>query len=427
MAKPSGSVCNLDCEYCFYLEKEKLYPERNEQWRMDDETLETFIKQQIEAQDADQVDIAWQGGEPTLLGIDFYRKAVAYCDKYAQGKSVQHAFQTNGVLINDAWCEFFKQHNFLIGISIDGPAELHDAYRVNRAGKGSHAKVMQGIACLKKHGVPFNTLSVVNNLNAKHPKAVYQFLKNIGSQHMQFIPLVERQSKQVDAAGLHLIHPDQDLEAKVTPWSVPSWQFGEFLNQIFDVWVKADVGRIFIQMFDSTLANWCGQPGGICTFSETCGHSLALEANGDLYSCDHFVYPEYKLGNIHETPIRTLNSSDMANKFGQDKQSRLTPDCKQCKFKFACQGGCPKQRFILSPSSFAQHNYLCKGYLHFFTHTAPAMATMRDLIHQRRSPGEIMLHGRAQQQQRATMVNVGRNTPCPCNSGKKFKRCCGNV
>lgn len=430
MAKPSGSICNLDCEYCFYLEKEKLYPERNKNWKMDDATLEAFIKQQIEAQDGEHVDIAWQGGEPTLMGIDFYKKAVEYSKKYANGKQIHHGFQTNGILINDEWSEFFKLNNFLIGISVDGPAELHDAYRVNRSGKGTHEKVMQGIACLKKHGVPFNTLTVVNNLNAQQPKTVYRFLKSIGSEYMQFIPLVERRTQQGDDNTLQLIHPDQDLESSVTSWSVPSWQYGEFLNQIFDDWLIADVGRIYVQTFDSTLANWCGQPSGICIFSPTCGNALALEANGDLYSCDHYVYPEYKLGNIHDISIRDLNRSDSAVEFGQDKLTRLTPDCQACEFKFACHGGCPKHRFTLSPKAFPHHNYLCKGYFHFFSHSAPYMAAMRDLIKQNRAPAEIMglVHQHKQQQSTTAHLgaqNVGRNDKCPCGSGKKFKRCCG--
>lgn len=428
MAKPSGSVCNLDCKYCFYLEKEKLYPDRNENWKMDDASLEAFIKQQIEAQDGEHVDIAWQGGEPTLMGIDFYRKAVAFSNKYANGKSVHHAFQTNGILINDEWAKFFKQHHFLIGISIDGPAELHDAYRVTRSGSGTHEKVMQGISYLKKHAVDFNTLTVINNLNAKHPEAVYTFLKSIGSRYMQFIPLVERQTHQNDQHQLQLIHPDQDLESKVTSWSVPSWQYGEFLNQIFDRWVVSDIGHIYIQTFDSTLASWCGQPSGLCVTSPTCGNAFALEANGDLYCCDHFVYPEFKLGNIHNISIRELNHSEMANKFGQDKLTRLTPDCQTCEFRFACHGGCPKHRFTLSPKSFPHHNYLCRGYLHFFEHTAPYMAAMRDLINQKRSPAELMSMIRSQRRaaiHQSGKATIGRNALCLCGSNKKFKHCCG--
>jgi uncharacterized protein len=429
MAKPSGFVCNLDCKYCFYLEKEKLYPERNQNWKMEEATLEQFIKQQIDAQQGSDVDIAWQGGEPTLMGIEFYQKAIEFSDKHRGTKTVHHAFQTNGILLDDKWCEFFKQHNFLIGISIDGPAELHDAYRVTRSGKATHAKVMQGIHLLKKHDIPFNTLTVINDINARQPLAVYQFLKQIGSKYMQFIPLVEQQANNTDADQLTLIHPDSPLESNVTSWSVPAWQYGEFLNQIFDQWVRKDVGTIFIQTFDSTLANWCKQPGGVCIFAPTCGNALALEANGDLYSCDHYVYPEYKLGNIHEISIKEMNQSEQAIDFGQAKKTRLTPDCQSCEYRFACHGGCPKHRFITSKSGAPHHNYLCEGYLHFFQHTASYMAAMRDLVSAGRPATEVMWmihqHELSNQAKANGQSKVGRNDPCPCGSNKKFKQCCG--
>jgi uncharacterized protein len=429
MAKPSGFVCNLDCKYCFYLEKEKLYPDRNENWKMDDETLELFVKQQIDAQQGNDVDIAWQGGEPTLLGIEFYRKAVAYADKHRGAKKVHFAFQTNGILLDDDWCEFFKQHNFLIGISIDGPADLHDAYRVTRSGKPTHGKVMAAIKLLIKHQIEFNTLTVINNLNARHPLAVYQFLKQIGSKYMQFIPLVEQVSNEINDNELTLIHPDSLQKASVTSWSVPAWQYGEFLNKVFDEWVRKDVSNVFIQTFDTTLANWCEQPGGICIFSPTCGSALALEANGDLYSCDHYVYPEYKLGNIHEISIKEMNQSEQAIEFGQAKKTRLTPECQTCEFRFACHGGCPKHRFIESDSGASHHNYLCEGYLHFFRHTAPYMATMRDLINSGRAANDVMFLIHQQEMksnsQNAKAKKIGRNDPCHCGSGKKFKQCCG--
>ncbi len=429
MAKPSGFVCNLDCKYCFYLEKEKLYPERNENWKMDDETLELFVKQQIDAQQGPDVDIAWQGGEPTLMGIAFYQKAIQFVDKHKGDKRVHHAFQTNGILIDDDWCEFFKRHNFLIGLSIDGPAELHDAYRVTRSGKATHEKVMRAIKRLIHHDIAFNTLTVVNDINARHPKEVYHFLKAIGSKFMQFIPLVEQQTKTTNPDQLTLIHPDSPLESNVTSWSVPAWQYGEFLNQIFDEWVRKDVGTVFIQTFDTAVANWCKQPGGLCIFSPTCGTALALEANGDLYSCDHYVYPEYKLGNIHEISIKEMNQSDQAIAFGQSKKSRLTPECKTCEFRFACHGGCPKHRFISSESGAPNHNYLCDGYLHFFKHTAPYMATMRDLVESGRPASDIMWQVHQHEIQLKSNVSstakVGRNDPCPCGSNKKYKQCCG--
>ncbi|WP_087024010.1 anaerobic sulfatase maturase [Thaumasiovibrio subtropicus] len=426
MAKPSGSVCNIDCHYCFYLEKEKLYPDRQAQWRMSDETLETYVRQQIEAQPGPHVEFAWQGGEPTLMGLPFYERVIALCEKYGKGKTIQHAFQTNAILLNDDWCQFFAKHNFLIGVSIDGPAELHDHYRVTRSGKPTHEKVMAGIVCLKKHGVAFNTLTVINSVNVKHPKALYQFLTEIGSTFLQFIPLVEREAKQQDTSALSLVLPGESM-ATVTDWSVPSWQYGEFLNQVFDVWVRRDVGRVFVQMFDTTLASWCGQPSGVCVFSETCGHAFALEANGDLYSCDHYVYPEYLLGNIHQISIKELNEGDAAHQFGQDKRNTLTPDCQRCDFRFACHGGCPKHRFDVSPSGFPNHNYFCQGYKHFFKHSAPYMAKMRELLEQGRQAADIMLLVAQADRQRAqqTRQAAGRNAPCPCGSGKKHKRCCG--
>ncbi|MCG7585604.1 anaerobic sulfatase maturase, partial [Photobacterium sp. OFAV2-7] len=327
MAKPSSSVCNLDCDYCFYLEKENLYPERKKNWRMSDETMEAYIRQNIEAQDTVDVDFSWQGGEPTLLGLDFFKKAVELQQKYKKNHRIHNAFQTNGVLIDEEWCKFFKEHNFLIGISIDGPAELHDNYRVNRAGRPTHAKVMESIALMKKYGVEFNTLTVVNNENVKYPEKVYDFLTSIGSTFLQFIPLVERKAAQVTEDGLQLVNPNYDQEATVTPWSVPSKEYGEFLNRIFDRWIKKDVGRIFVNIFDNTLATWCKEPANLCTFSETCGHAFALEANGDLYNCDHFVYPEHLIGNIHDTSIRELNQDDKAITFGQGKKDNLTKQC----------------------------------------------------------------------------------------------------
>ncbi|RKF13727.1 anaerobic sulfatase maturase [Alginatibacterium sediminis] len=423
MAKPSGSICNIDCHYCFYLEKEKLYPERNSNWQMSDETLELYIKQQIEAQPGDEVDFAWQGGEPTLLGIDFYRKAVSFCKRYGSHKNIRHAFQTNAILLNDEWCTFLKENDFLVGVSIDGPEHLHDHYRVTSSGKATHAKVMQGISLLKKHNVEFNTLTVISDNNAKHAKEVYEFLIEIGSRYLQFIPLVEREIATNNENELRLVEPGNSL-ASLTPWSVPSWQYGEFLNQVFDIWIQRDVGRIFVQTFDSTLASWLGQNAGICIFAETCGHALALEANGDLYNCDHFVYPDHKLGNIHDVSIYEMNNGDKAVQFGLDKKDSLTEDCKQCEFRFACHGGCPKHRFAVSKSGKPNHNYFCEGYKHYFAHTSVRMKQMGQLLQQQRPAAQIMDHIRAQKQQ-SLKASPGRNDPCPCGSSLKFKKCCG--
>lgn len=429
MAKPTGSVCNLDCSYCFYLEKHQLYPERQTNWRMSDDTLSSYIKQTIEAQSNNHVQFTWQGGEPTMMGLAFFEKAMQLCEQYGKGKKLEHTFQTNGILLNDAWCEFFKKHHFLVGVSIDGPQDLHDAYRVTRSGKQTHAQVMQGIEFLKKHGVEFNTLTVVNNENVKHPKRVYQHLKEIGSTYIQFIPLVERTKQTCSQTDLKLVLPDEPL-AEVTSWSVPSQAYGEFLCDIFDVWVRKDVGSIFVNMFDSTLSAWCGQQSGMCHFTERCGHAFALEANGDLYNCDHYVYPEHCLGNIHHKSISECNNSQQAIEFGLQKQTTLTPDCKKCPFQFACNGGCPKHRFERSSSGHPGHNYFCQGYRKFFEYSAQYMKEMRRLLSVGRFADEIMW-ALAYQDVKLTAVvskssvTIGRNQSCSCGSGIKYKHCCG--
>ncbi|WP_087018310.1 anaerobic sulfatase maturase [Thaumasiovibrio subtropicus] len=423
MAKPSSAVCNLSCDYCFYLEKENLYPERKTRWKMSDETLELYVKQYIEAHDTQEVEFAWQGGEPTLMGLDFFRQAVALQEKYKGTKTIRNAFQTNGLLIDDAWCEFFKQHQFLIGISIDGPAKFHDHYRVSRSGATSHEKVMAAISLMKKHGVEFNTLTVLNNENVQHPEEVYDFLVGIGSQFLQFIPIVERCAQEATEDGLYLISPEHDQTAKVTKWSVPAAAYGEFLNRVFDRWVQKDVGRIFVNTFDATLAAWCNEAPGICVQSETCGRAFALESNGDLYNCDHFVYPEHRLGNLHDTTIREMNQLEAATEFGMAKKTSLTKQCQSCEFRFACHGGCPKHRFNVASTGEPGHSYFCAGYKAFFAHTAAKMQQMRDLL-QRGRPASDIIYLQLQQQMTATQFSVGRNSPCPCGSGKKYKRCC---
>ncbi|WP_264876515.1 anaerobic sulfatase maturase [Vibrio agarivorans] len=419
MAKPSGSVCNIDCEYCFYLEKEKLYPERQKNWRMNEETLEVFIQQYIEAQSGDNVQFAWQGGEPTLLGIDFYKKVIELCEKYGSHKTISHAFQTNGIVINDEWCELFKNNNFLIGVSIDGPEDLHDAYRTTTSGRGTHDKVIKAIKLLKQHNVEFNTLTVVNDKNVKHPLRTYQYLKSIGSNFIQFIPLVEREASDVNNEDTWLVNPDEK-HGKVTKWSVKPGEYGEFLNEIFDYWVKNDVGQVFVQQFDATLSTWVGQPSPICVFAPRCGHAFAVEANGDLYQCDHYVYPEYKLGNIHSTDITTMNNSEEAIEFGMNKSQLLNSKCQSCRYRFACHGGCPKHRFLPGPNGKLDHNFLCEGYYRFFDHSQHAMAMMAKLIKNGQSPALIM-HYQTEQQ---ANQKVSRNALCPCGSGNKYKRCC---
>ncbi len=421
MAKPTGSVCNIDCTYCFYLEKEALYPERNKNWRMTDETLETYIQQHIAAQRGDHVLFAWQGGEPTMMGLDFFRRVVALCAKYANGKKIEHALQTNGIVLNDEWASFFAENQFLIGLSIDGPAHLHNQYRVNRAGKGTHEQVVAAMALLKAHNVAFNTLTVVGKHNVGHAREVYDFLLAAGSRHMQFIPLVERMSTE-ESSVLNLVLPGESA-ATLAPWTVPSWQFGEFLNQIFDIWIQRDVEHVSVQMFDVALAAWTGQPPVLCVHSETCGHAFALESNGDLYNCDHFVYPEHLLGNIHQQSIEEMNNSEQANAFGLAKRETLTPDCRRCDYRFACHGGCPKHRFAVSPTGHPGHNYLCAGYKHFFQHVTRYMNVWRELMANGYPPAAIMQW--VAQERSAAAQAVNRNDPCPCGSGKKYKKCCG--
>ena len=340
MAKPSGPICNLDCEYCFYLEKEKLYPENNN-FMMGDNVLEAFIKQKIKGQDISTVSFVWQGGEPTLLGVDYFRKVVEYQRKYADGKKIENGFQTNGILLDDEWCSFFSQNNFLVGISIDGPQALHDKYRVHKGGQPTFEKVVNGINILKKHKVEFNTLTVVNRVNSYFPIEVYNFLKDTGSRYMQFIPVVERISEK---ENLQLVLPDFSGDARVTDWSVEAEQYGNFLCKIFDEWVRRDVGEYFIQIFDVALESHLGIQQSLCVFNETCGKALAIEHNGDIYSCDHYVYPENKLGNIIDRPLESMVYSKQQIEFGQNKKNNLPKYCRNCKVKYACNGECPKHR-----------------------------------------------------------------------------------
>ncbi len=425
MAKPSGAICNIDCKYCFYLEKEKLYPDIQKNWRMDDETLEHYVSQYIQAQDVPEVNFAWQGGEPTLLGVEFYRRAVELQRKYANGKTVFNAFQTNGILLDDEWGEFLAKNRFLIGISIDGPRELHDRFRVDKGQKPTFDRVMAGLETLKRHEVEFNTLTVLQNHNADFPIEVYGFLKEIGSRFMQFIPIVERMALQPESDGLIMIGPDFDGRAQVSDWSVGSAQYGKFLCKVFDDWVRNDVGQYFVQIFDVALQSWMGMDPSLCIFAETCGKALIIEHNGDLYSCDHFVYPEYRLGNVRDMSIRHMVESAQQTKFGLDKHDTLPKYCRECEFRFACNGGCPKQRFITTPDGEEGLNYLCKGYKIFFGHVDPYMRFMADELRGRRPAANVMDWVR--QQDAAKRPPPTRNDPCPCGSGKKYKRCCGSA
>lgn len=395
MAKPTGPVCNLSCRYCYYLEKRLLYPDATG-FRMPDSVLEEFIRRHIEAQGAPQADFAWQGGEPTLLGLEFFERVVELQGKHAPpGKRVTNAFQTNGTLLDEAWCGFFKEHGFLIGLSIDGPREMHDHYRVDRGGRPTFDRVMRGMSLLKRHGVDFNTLTVVHNYNARRPEKVYEFLREEGSGYMQFIPLVERAGD-----GTALAHAPvaggETYSAPVTRWSVDPQDYGEFLCGVFDEWVRNDVGRCFVPVFDCHLASWLGMSASLCVFGEMCGNALLLEHNGDLYSCDHYVYPDNRLGNIMETPLRDLVESEPQRKFGDAKRDSLPRCCRACDFLFACRGDCPKHRFV--PASAAgpgedgtpRLSYLCPAYKRFFRHADPHMRVMADLVRRRRPAAEVM-------------------------------------
>ncbi len=392
LAKPIGPICNMDCEYCFYLEKENLYPEdqKHKSFRMSPEILEQYVKQYIQTQKASEINFAWQGGEPTLMGVDFFKRVVELQKKYSDGKRIRNAFQTNGVKLNDEWCSFFAENKFLIGISIDGPRQIHNSYRIFKSGEPTFDNVMRGIEFLKKHNVEFNTLTCVHHNNEDQGRIIYRFLKRIGSQYMQFIPIVERKADEMEVNILSLIEPNSAIKAPITDWSVNSVNYGQFLIDVFDEWLKKDVGNIYVQMFDVALANWYGAPSGLCVFSETCGKALAVEHNGDLYSCDHFVYPEYKLGNIMNTSLGDMVNSSFQQTFGEDKKSKLPRYCRECDYRFACHGGCPKQRFIQTPDGEDGLNYLCRGYKKFFSHIDPYMRYMANELQNHRPPSNVM-------------------------------------
>ena len=395
MAKPHGPICNLDCTYCYYLEKENLYAAKGRDYRMSDTVLESYIRQYIQSQPAQHVSFAWQGGEPTLLGVPFFERVLELQRKYADGKMIDNAFQTNGTLLDDAWGEFLAHNKFLIGLSIDGPAEIHDAYRVDKGGQPTFTRVMRGLDILKKHGVEFNTLTVINRKNSYHARQVYRFLKEIGSKYLQFIPIVEQVAAQPDPNGLVLLKPYARQQTTVSEWSVEPLQFGKFLSAVFDEWVLSDVGQVFVQIFDVALESWSGLPQTLCVFAPQCGKALAVEHNGDLYSCDHFVYPENKLGNIMERAMSGLVKSPQQTRFGNAKETALPSDCKTCDVRFACNGECPKHRFTTTASGEYGLNYLCAGYKHFFHHVDPYMRFMANELRKDGAPARVMEWARA--------------------------------
>ena len=390
MLKPAGSLCNLACKYCYYLEKQKLYP-LDKSKVISDALLEEFIKQYIEAQTMPQVLFTWHGGETLMRPISFYKHALELQKRYAYGRQIDNCIQTNGTMLTDEWCEFFKENNFLVGVSIDGPQEFHDEYRRTRSGKPSWHEVMKGIRLLQKHGVEWNALAVINDFNADYPKEFYHFFKDLGCRYIQFTPVVERTVKRAD--GLTLA-PGMQEGGEVTDFSVTPEQWGNFLCTLYDEWVKQDVGEIFIQLFDATLANWAGVPPGVCSMSGECGHAAVMEFNGDVYSCDHFVYPEYRLGNIRQQTLTGLMYSDRQRNFGKLKTGTLTRQCRECRFLFACHGECPKNRFVRDVYGNPGHNYLCAGYRKFFEHVADDMDFMKAELDAQRPPSNIMLKNR---------------------------------
>ena len=387
MLKPAGAHCNLACKYCYYLEKNKLYPTA-QRHLMSDEMLEQFTREYIEAQTMNQVLFTWHGGEPLLRSIDFYRKALSLQQKYAGGRRIDNVIQTNGTLLTDEWCEFFAQNHWLVGISIDGPQPDHDHYRLTAAGKPSWKKVMQSIKLLKKHGVEWNAMAVVNAYNANHPLEFYRFFKENGCQFLQFTPIVERLTRHEDGRTLASL-ADKD-EISLSEASVAPEQWGYFLCAIFDEWVRKDVGKIFVEIFDCTLANWMGISPGICAYSKECGHAGVMEHNGDVYSCDHFVFPEYKLGNIRDHSLIDMLYGEQQQEFSRLKHSSLPRQCKECDMEFACHGECPKNRFMKDKYGDSGLNYLCPGYYHYYQHVAPYMDYMKQELMSQRPPSNIM-------------------------------------
>lgn len=426
MAKPIGPTCNLDCKYCYYLEKKKLYPETRH-FHMSERVLATFVRDYIEAQDAPIINFTWQGGEPTLLGLKFFRRVVALQRRYCPpGKRVMNALQTNGTLLDEEWAEFLREHGFLVGLSIDGPRHLHDRYRTDRRGRPTFARVVEKLRLLQKHGVEYNTLTVVSRDVARRPLDVYQTLKDLGCHYMQFIPLVERTGDGTTLAQPPSA-PGEASTTTVTPWSVEPAGYGHFLCTIFDEWVRHDVGRIQVQLFEVQLGVWTGLPSSLCTFAETCGQTMVIEHNGDIYACDHYVYPSYRLGNILKQPLAALVTSPRQRRFGQNKKDTLPRYCRECDVRFGCNGGCPKHRFIRAPDGEPGLNYLCAAYKRFFTHIDPYMRVMARLLRAGQPPAAISRLSRPQRQVGpwTPTAKAGRNDPCPCGSGVKFKKCCG--
>ena len=408
MAKPTGAKCNLDCKYCFFLTKEALYPDSN--FRMSSKTQREYIRQYIQAQRIPEVQIAWQGGEPTLMGINFFQRAVKYAKQYKKYEmQVNHAIQTNGIMLDEAWCEFLRENKFLVGLSMDGPEEIHDTYRVDKGNQPTFKRVLKAANLLSDNQVEFNILCTLHAANENHPLQVYRFFRDdVGAKYIQFIPIIERVQNNIiqtnDILKVHELKPLYTQQGnKVTSRSIKAEKFGQFYISIFDEWVRNDVGLIFVQMFDVALANWAGANPGLCIHSETCGNALAIEHNGDLYSCDHFVEPDYYLGNINTTPMSELVASEKQRKFGQDKKDTLPNYCLNCSVRFACHGGCPKDRFNTTPDGEPGLNYLCEGYKAFFNHIDEPMRFMANQLRHGIAPASVMAYMRNKDEGKAKL------------------------
>jgi uncharacterized protein len=431
LAKPTGATCNLDCKYCFFLSKEMLYP--GSRFRMADNLLELYIKQLLESHQSPEVTIAWQGGEPTLMGLDFFKRSIEYAEKHRRPDQIlEYTIQTNGTKIDDRWAAFFKEHNFLVGLSVDGTPAMHDAYRVDKGGAGTYEQVLRGWQALRRQQVEFNILCTLHAANANHPLEVYHhFRDELHAQFIQFIPIIERatpETLKIADQGWSERPLYTQVGELVTSRSVQPEQYGRFLNAIFDEWVRRDVGKVYVQMFDVALASWLGMHS-LCVFSPTCGHALAIEHNGDLYSCDHFVEPGYLLGNIQEAHMIELVASDQQRKFGEDKQDSLPRYCRDCEVRFACHGGCPKDRFIHTPDGEPGLNYLCAGYKLFFHHIDRPMRMMGDLLRRGRYADEVM-DLLAVEEMTRLQQEIAKAHPddlCPCGSGRKTKNCHGRA
>jgi uncharacterized protein len=419
LAKPTGATCNLACSYCFFLDKELLYPQSK--FRMSEEILENYIRQLIESHRSPRVTVAWQGGEPTLMGLNFYRKAIEFQEKYRRpGMTFENTMQTNGTLLNDEWCEFFKENNFLIGVSLDGPAHLHDIYRLDKGGRPTFDKVIRGLRLLQKHGVEYNILVTVNRVTGDHGREIYRFLRDeVGANWIQFIPVVER----INPDGLNLIQVGDQVSVR----SVRPKQYGRFLVQVFDEWVHNDVGNVFVQTFEAALRNWMRLPtSGMCVFEKTCGFGLALEHNGDLYSCDHFVEPDYLLGNINQEHMFEMVGSQVQHKFGQDKHATLPKYCLECPVLFACHGECPKNRFTETPGGESGLNYLCGGYKAFFHRIDEPMKILAMLMNTGRPAADVMqILDKEKDKVIRAYQNARPEEPCPCNSRLPYQECHG--